>query len=1159
VDRAISEVQKIFHLENQITVVILPRAPKERNERMQINHTSSPVNAPMNKRSLALAAACAAALLASTASVQVRAADVSWDNGAANMQWDTSSLNWTGAAWNNAAGDGAIFNATGAGAISVPGPINVNSMNFTVDGYSLNGPGPFNFVNGTSTQTSGVVNVAASSFATINPTINSTVGFQKIGPGTLTLNGSAGSIAGSVGLDGRRTLEAEVFVGGSFGNLNGGFLKLGSANALPSTARVSIGTGYLDIGNNNVTLGELMYTNQVDPANWNTTLNANNGVIGSGTLRVLGDINVMGQSGGNSSNAIAANVDLGGGTQVVRISQQGQSSAAGALIFTGTVSNGSLLKTVGTSFNGVMAGGDGMSLFGNNTYTGSTIINAGQCVIAGTNATTLVQSSGTAQGGTAVTFFGANGSAQSATTLQAFASGAIILDNNASSGNASFIFGPAVAAAQNNDRIRDDAEVQLRDGSFTYRGKASTAATETFGNLNVMGGFDVLTLTAGATGGTATLTANGNLTLAPRAAMQISSGSLSAAAKMFVNGTMPAADSTGILPRIVGTSDFITYNGTTGMTPYTGYATDFSTAGTNVAITAAATVASSVNINALKRTGSFTLTIGSGQTLGITSGMILNTSGTGTITGGTVAFGPKPGVLFGTNNLISAVTGSDGIIFASGTGTLAGDASALTGTMDVLSGTANINTNTFAGPIKVRNGFLNLNISQTLPGAGAITLGMPENASNLIATIPLVSVSAAGAGATFNRDIISDNGSTNAAGKVLRYTFLPGVSPLNNSSGSQTFTGNVTLNTGVRIQGGGAAAGSTGATVFTGNVSGPGLFAVANGRVILTGNYSNTGGFLIGDGGFTSKVSFLGTGSGTGSMLISGGAVSTNPDTVSYVNGGLQSGPIMVWNSAAGLEPQIIPLNNSTINNEVRLGIGPKPGQEGNAVVNVGAGINANWNGQLTGFSPLTKIGTGQLVLGNANNPHTGNVAVSAGILKVNGNLASSNVTVASGATLGGTGALAGDVTVNNGGFIAPGNSIGALGTGNLTITGGLSSEIDMLATGAAASDLLNVTGLVGLNNATLDLTVQNFTGEGRYLLVNNDGSDPVSGTFANITGAGGLIVTVDYAFSGVDSAGRVGNGNDVALTVAPEPATAAVLALAGGVVAMGRRRRRVA
>src|SRR4051812_3027210 len=134
-------------------------------------------------------AAGAAAVAILAAASAAHAGDVNWDNGSANFLWDTSSLNWTGAAWNNANGDGAIFGTTGVGAINLPGPINVNSLNFTVDGYSLNGTGPLNFVNGTSTQTTAVVNVAAASSASINTTINSAVGFQKIGAGTLTLNG----------------------------------------------------------------------------------------------------------------------------------------------------------------------------------------------------------------------------------------------------------------------------------------------------------------------------------------------------------------------------------------------------------------------------------------------------------------------------------------------------------------------------------------------------------------------------------------------------------------------------------------------------------------------------------------------------------------------------------------------------------------------------------------------------------------------------------------------------------------------------------------------------------------------------------------------------------------------------------------------------------
>jgi autotransporter-associated beta strand protein len=282
----------------------------------------------------------------------------------------------------------------------------------------------------------------------------------------------------------------------------------------------------------------------------------------------------------------------------------------------------------------------------------------------------------------------------------------------------------------------------------------------------------------------------------------------------------------------------------------------------------------------------------------------------------------------------------------------------------------------------------------------------------------------------------------------------------------------------------------------------------------------------------------------------------TNSTTVSYTNGGLESGPIMVWNSAANLEPQIIPLNNSTINNEVRLGIGPKPGQEGNAIVNVGAGITANWNGQLTGFSPLTKIGTGQLVLGNAANTHTGAIAVNAGTLKVNGMLPSSGITVASGAILGGNGNATGNVNILTGGTVSPGNSIDVFTTGNVSIAGALLDEIDMNGGVGGSADLLSVAGTVGLTNATLNLNLSNVAGTGTYIVVANDGADPVSGTFGTITGLStDYSATINYAFSGTDSVGRIGDGNDIAVNVVPEP-SAFALAMTGGLLAMKRRRR---
>ena len=218
------------------------------------------------------------------------------------------------------------------------------------------------------------------------------------------------------------------------------------------------------------------------------------------------------------------------------------------------------------------------------------------------------------------------------------------LDNNASLSDPR---GPTIPAAQNNNRLADNVEIQLRDGNFTYRGLANTAATETIGRISILGGHHIITLATSGTG-TAAVTDAGDFTMVPRSTVAFNTTTLGGTTQLFVSGAVPAPDPTFILPRVVTASDFVRYDAVTGFTPYTGYATDFNTPGTNVSVTAATAVNSSVNINALKRgTASFAITLGSGVTLGINSGMILSTGGTGSYTGGTIAFGFTPALSSG--------------------------------------------------------------------------------------------------------------------------------------------------------------------------------------------------------------------------------------------------------------------------------------------------------------------------------------------------------------------------------------------------------------------------------------------------------------------------------------------------------------------------------
>jgi len=98
------------------------------------------------------------------------------------------------------------------------------------------------------------------------------------------------------------------------------------------------------------------------------------------------------------------------------------------------------------------------------------------------------------------------------------------------------------------------------------------------------------------------------------------------------------------------------------------------------------------------------------------------------------------------------------------------------------------------------------------------------------------------------------------------------------------------------------------------------------------------------------------------------------------------------------------------------------------------------------GAQSLTKTGLGKLSLAGANT-YTGPTTIAAGLLDVNGSLASA-VTVQSSGTLGGTGVLAGSLTGD--GLIAPGNSPGILTVqGQLTPTGSTSFAFELTGTGA--------------------------------------------------------------------------------------------------------------
>jgi outer membrane autotransporter protein len=127
------------------------------------------------------------------------------------------------------------------------------------------------------------------------------------------------------------------------------------------------------------------------------------------------------------------------------------------------------------------------------------------------------------------------------------------------------------------------------------------------------------------------------------------------------------------------------------------------------------------------------------------------------------------------------------------------------------------------------------------------------------------------------------------------------------------------------------------------------------------------------------------------------------------------------------------------------------------------------------------------------------------------------------GGTLMGTGTFGG-LTVN-GGTLAPGNSIGTMTVnGAFTLGAGAVYEVEVNAAGQ--NDKVIVNGTVNLTGATLRVLAANgnYKPKTDYVIIDNDGSDAVTGVFATITSSLAFLTPIVF-YNG-------GTGNDVVLTL---------------------------
>ncbi len=365
-------------------------------------------------------------------------------------------------------------------------------------------------------------------------------------------------------------------------------------------------------------------------------------------------------------------------------------------------------------------------------------------------------------------------------------------------------------------------------------------------------------------------------------------------------------------------------------------------------------------------------------------------------------------------------------------------------------------------------------------------------------------------------------GSADADGKLIK----TGIGTLI-LSGANTYVGATKISAGtLEVRNGSALSDTTTTTIESGatlavtnsetvgNIEGAGDISLAASQTLTAGNGTDTAlsGNIVDSGRLaktgTGKLTLSGTNTYSGGTTISGGTLTVGNEAQ------LGSGAVQINNGSV-----LQTTASTTLDATVTLGTG-------GGVVDTGDSFLLN--GVVSGTS-LEKRGTGTLTLAGSNN-YTGTTVVNGGKLVVDGTIASSASTVInSGGTLGGHGTV-GALQVQSGGLLAPGNSPGILHTGDLSLDGGATTQIELNGTTVGTDyDQIAVTGTVSLGGSNLSLS-SGFTATAgqTFTIIDNDGSDAVTGTFNGL--AEGATVSVGGKDYKISYAG--GDGNDVVLTV---------------------------
>jgi autotransporter-associated beta strand protein len=388
--------------------------------------------------------------------------------------------------------------------------------------------------------------------------------------------------------------------------------------------------------------------------------------------------------------------------------------------------------------------------------------------------------------------------------------------------------------------------------------------------------------------------------------------------------------------------------------------------------------------------------------------------------------------------------------------------------------------NTYTGATAINAGTLKIGGAGSLGTAGAYAGNITNNGTFLYSS-------------SANQTL---SGIISGAGSLTKDTSSSSTLTL---SGANTYSGGTTITAGKVIASSGTALGAAavsvagGATLqlnntvvgdtqlnITNAISGAGTLEFSGANVVTNDNRNRT---TIVLSGFTGDFSILANGNFTYDA-----SNATSNQSITIASGGFLSLPTGNANFGALNGTGTICRNRSADSTATLIvGNGDADGAFSGIIRGIGIADNDGGLGG-PGIITLTKVGAGTLTLSGAN-IYVGPTAVSGGTLLVNGDqsLATGAVTVASGATLGGTGKIGGAVTVN--GTLAP----GAAGIGMLTVgTGAAPKNVTMAATAIYNFDITSPTNadtvnIMGTGIATFDTGWQ-------VVLSNGGGGAPQAG-----------------------------------------------------------------